>query len=622
VGRGRVAGQPGPVEPVGGEGADAVQQPVAGGPVAGRLHAQHRPVGEPGERVGRGRPGDAERGHDPLGRGHRRPAGEAGQGPQPALVVGEELIVAPGDGGGQGPAPLRTPAGRVLEEAEAVVEAPGDLLDRQRLDPGRGQLDGKGQAVQGAADRLHGGGGVAVEGEPPPGPGRPVGEQGHRLREGQRVQEVDGLAVDPQGGLAGGDDPQRRGAVQQPGGQVDHAVDDVLAVVEDEHGLGGREAVEQGLLASGERQRLAHQPRDRGGGVGHLQPDQPDPAAGVEPAHGLEGGAGLADPGRPDQGDQPAAADQPADGGEVLGPPDQGRGQGGQVADDQGRRRGGGRGGVEGGALPQDLALEVGQRPARLDAELVGQQPPHPPAGGERIGLPAGPVQGGGVGGPQAFAQRMLAHQPFQLGDEVAAGPEVDPGRRPVLEQAEPDLLEAGPVGMEPLAVAGVGQDFAPEQGQRLGGGLQRRVGVTVAAGRGRVRGQRGHPEGVDPAGIEGQGVAAMPAGDHGRVGQGPAQLGRLGLEGVAARGRGGLAPQVLDQPLGRDDLPGVQGQADQQLGGLARRHRERPAVAPDLEGAEHPDGEHGSGYAVSRAVSGSSAPRATLRAWPMTFTR
>ena len=120
-----------------------------------------------------------------------------------------------------------------------------------------------------------------------------------------------------------------------------------------------------------------------------------------------------------------------------------------------------------------------------------------------------------------------------------------------------------------------------------------------------------------DPAGVEGQAVAPVPAGDQGRVGQDSAELGHLGLEGVAAGGRGRLAPQVLDQPLGRDDLPGVRGQADQQLGGLAGRHRERPAVAPDLERAEHPDGEHGSGY----AVSGSSASPATLRSWPMTST-
>ena len=73
---------------------------------------------------------------------------------------------------------------------------------------------------------------------------------------------------------------------------------------------------------------------------------------------------------------------------------------------------------------------------------------------------------------PQAFAQRVLVEQPFELGEQLGAAAEVDPGRRLVLEQAEPDLLQTCPVGMEPLAVAGVDQDLAPEQAERLGGRL------------------------------------------------------------------------------------------------------------------------------------------------------
>ena len=354
-------------------------------------------------------------------------------------------------------------------------------------------------------------------------------------------------------------------------------------------------------------------------GVRHLQPDQPDTADGAQGADGLDGGAGLADARRPDHRDQPAVVDQAADGLEVLGPPDQGAGQGGQVADDQGRRRsGGGRGGVEGAALEQDLPLELAQRLPRLDAELVDEQPARPLDGGQRVGLPPGAVQGGDQGGPQALAQRVPAQQPFQLGDHLAAGAEVDLGGRPVLEQAEPDLVQARPVGMEPVAVAGVDQDLAPEQAERLAGRLQRRGRVTGAPRRRGGRGQAGDLEGVDPAGVELQGVAPVPAADQARVVEGPAQLGHLRLQGVPGRAGGGLAPQVIDQPLGRDEPPGVQRQPDQQLGGLAGRHRERPAVALDLQRAEHADSEHGSGYDAGRrrrqiVVSGSSAPRATV---------
>jgi hypothetical protein len=198
----------------------------------------------------------------------------------------------------------------------------------------------------------------------------------------------------------------------------------------------------------------------------------------------------------------------------------------------------------------------------------------------------------------------MLAEQPFELGDHLAAGAEVDAGGRPVLEQAEPDLVQTRPVGMEPVAVAGIGQDVATEQFQRLGGRLQCRGGVAGASGRRRGRGQADHLEGVDPAGVELQGVAPAAAADEGRVVQGPAQLGHLRLQGVPGRGGGIVAPQVLDQPLGGHRLAGVQGQPDEQLGGLAGWHRERPAVAPDLERPEHPDGEHASAYAAALEVS------------------
>ena len=212
---------------------------------------------------------------------------------------------------------------------------------------------------------------------------------------------------------------------------------------------------------------------------------------------------------------------------------------------------------------------------------------------------------------PQAFAQRVLAEQPFELGEQLGAAAEVDPGGRLVLEQAEPDLLQTCPVGMEPLAVAGVDQDLAPEQAERLGGRLQRRGGVAGASCRGRGRGQADHPEGVDPAGVERKGVAAVAAADQGRLAEGPPQLGHLRLQGVLARAGGGGPPQVVDQPLGGHALTGVERQPDQHLGGLAGGHRERPPVAPDLERAEHPDGEHASGYAGHRSVvSPSSADR------------
>ena len=75
--------------------------------------------------------------------------------------------------------------------------------------------------------------------------------------------------------------------------------------------------------------------------------------------------------------------------------------------------------------------------------------------------------------------------------------PSVDPGREPVLDQAEPDLLQPGPVGVQPVAVAGVGEHVAPEQRQRLAARVDdRRVRrrprrAAVAARRARSTRQR-----------------------------------------------------------------------------------------------------------------------------------
>ena len=93
-----------------------------------------------------------------------RAAGEAGQGPQASLVVGEQQVVAPRDRCGEGPPPFGSPTGRVAQQVEPVVEAARDLLHGERLRPGGGQLDGQRQPVEGLADVVDDGRGVRVEG--------------------------------------------------------------------------------------------------------------------------------------------------------------------------------------------------------------------------------------------------------------------------------------------------------------------------------------------------------------------------------------------------------------------------------------------------------------------------
>ena len=235
----RVGGQrgvrrPGLAQPVERVRPDAVEQPVAD--AAGRVHvdADEAALGEAGDDVDGGPRGDVERGEHVLRGGERRPAAEAGERPEPALVVREEQVVAPADGGRERPTAVRGPARRVPEQHEAVVEPAADLLHRQRPDPGRGELDGERQAVQAAAHVLDGLRRRRVEHEPATQPGRAAGEERDRVLDGQRLQGVRLLAVEAERHLARREDDEAGRRVEQPGHEPGDLVDEVLAAVEEQ----------------------------------------------------------------------------------------------------------------------------------------------------------------------------------------------------------------------------------------------------------------------------------------------------------------------------------------------------------------------------------------------------
>ena len=573
--RGRVVGAAGFPQAQLGEGADAVEQPVAYGPVGPDFGIDQRSVDESADDVEHGCRGDAERTEDVFRGGERCAAGEARQGPQSTLVVGEQQLVAPPDRRGQRAAAFGATAGRVAEQRETVVESPRDLLYRQGLDPGGGELDGQRQPVEGSADRLDDGGGLLVEHEPGAQLCGAGGEQRDRVGDRERFEGIDGLAVEPQRKLAGGEDAQVRGGVQQAGGQVGHGVDDVFAVVEHEDGLGAGDAVEEHLFTAGEVQRLGHGLGYRRGGGGRVESDEPDAVGGIQVAGHLDGGAGLADTGRSDQRHQPPVTEQPIAGGDLVGPPDQRCRERGQVADRERWRGGPVDGAAEGGTVPQDLAFESAEVRSRFDAELLDQYVPHPGVRRQRIGLPAGPVERGDQRDPQSFAQRVPVDESFQLADHVAAGAEVDACGEVVLDQAEADLVQPHPVGVQPVAVAGVDEDLAPEQRQPFAGDVHGGRRVAGPPRRGRGRGQGEDVQGVDAGLVHVQGVAAVAARDQVGATQRPPELGHLRLHRVLARAGGRGAPQVVDQPVGAHQPSGIERQPDEHLRGLAGRHRE-----------------------------------------------
>src|SRR5262249_28758942 len=80
-----------------------------------------------------------------------------------------------------------------------------------------------------------------------------------------------------------------------------------------------------------------------------------------------------------------------------------------------GGEAGGGGGRTEGGAGAQRGRVQPLQRLTGAAAERVGKLLVTPPVSGQRVGLPATPVQRQHKLGMQALAQRVVGHQPLQL---------------------------------------------------------------------------------------------------------------------------------------------------------------------------------------------------------------
>ena len=246
------------------ERADALEQPVAGRLVHDHQRAAREPAHDVDCRLRR----HVERAEHRLRRRERRAAGEGGQRPEAALVVGEQQVVAPPDRRPQRSAALGLAARRVAQHGEAVVEPARDLLDGQRPRARRRELDRERQAVERPAQLAHL---LRVARA-----GRPEGEELDSVFEPQRSELEHGLACELERHLAGAQDPQRRRRVEQALHERRGGVDDVLAVVEDQHRLRPAQALLQRRLASDDAERGDDRVEHVVRGLRGLEPDEPD----------------------------------------------------------------------------------------------------------------------------------------------------------------------------------------------------------------------------------------------------------------------------------------------------------------------------------------------------------
>ena len=120
--------------------------------------------------------------------------------------------------------------------------------------------------------------------------------------------------------------------------------------------------------------------------------------------------------------------------------------------------------GVERSVLLEDRLLEVAQWATRLDPELLDEQTAAIAVRGERVGLPAGAIEGQHQLTTKPLAERVLVDEPLKLGDERAMPAERELCLQTIFERPEPQLAQPRDLGLRPRLVRQITQRVAPEQ--------------------------------------------------------------------------------------------------------------------------------------------------------------
>ena len=121
----------------------------------------------------------------------------------------------------------------------------------------------------------------------------------------------------------------------------------------------------------------------------------------------------------------------------------------------------------------EDLLLELPQRRARVDAELVEQRLTHLGEHPQRLGLTARPVEGEGEVGPQAFAQVVAVEELAQLADHRRVHAQRQLGGDAVLRGGQASLLQAGGEAAGEVLVGELDQGGATPQPLGLGQAIE-----------------------------------------------------------------------------------------------------------------------------------------------------
>jgi hypothetical protein len=248
---------------------------------------------------------------------------------------------------------------------------------------------------------------------------------------------------------------------------------------------------------------------------------------------------------------------------------------------------------VEGGVLAEDRHLQLAQLGAGLDAQALDQRPPRLLVGPQCVRLAARAV----LGRHEQCPQPLPGHVGPGERHEVARRIDVPTGRQqqlgPQLLGGEPQLVEPHGVGLERGLGRQVAERPVPPQVQRLAQPGQR-PGRRARGDGGACVGEQGlEQRRVHLAGRHVEQVARRPPHHRGRGPArlaGPQQLAQLGHVGPQRAGAGArrvVAPDRVDQRLGRHDAAGPQHEVRQHRPLAGPAERDLVTLPPHGQGTE-----------------------------------
>ena len=208
---------------------------------------------------------------------------------------------------------------------------------------------------------------------------------------------------------------------------------------------------------------------------------------------------------------------------------------------------------VERGILSQDLPLQLLKRLIRLETELFDELPPRVRIDAERLGLTARAVEGEHQLTAQSLPQRMTPRQNRELGNERLMPAERELGVDPLLDCGETQLLEALDLGPRERLVGEVGECITSPERERLVEKCRRHDRVALGVRQTTLLDEPLEPVRIDLLGLELNEVAARTRHEQVGLPERLAQPRHLVIEAVARRPGRPVAPQLVDQPVARD---------------------------------------------------------------------